>query len=98
MIECRDVSFSYEPERKALDGVSFRVKPGEAVGLIGANGAGKSTLMMALLGLVECEGEILVDGVRVEKRTLSDIRRKLGDDPQNCHTIRTVWGKGYRIE
>ena len=78
MIECRDVSFSYEPERKALDGVSFRVKPGEAVGLIGANGAGKSTLMMALLGLVECEGEILVDGVRVEKRTLSDIRRKLG--------------------
>ncbi len=78
MIECRDVSFSYEPERKALDGVTFRVKPGEAVGLIGANGAGKSTLMMALLGLVECEGEILVDGVRVEKRTLSDIRRKLG--------------------
>ncbi len=29
---------------------------------------------------------------------IRNIRRKLGDDPQNCHTIRTVWGKGYRIE
>ena len=29
---------------------------------------------------------------------IKNIRRKLGDDPQNCHTIRTVWGKGYRIE
>ena len=29
---------------------------------------------------------------------IRNIRRKLGDDPQNCQTIRTVWGKGYRIE
>lgn len=29
---------------------------------------------------------------------IRNIRRKLGDDPQNCHTIRTVWGKGYRVE
>jgi DNA-binding response OmpR family regulator len=29
---------------------------------------------------------------------IRNIRRKLGDDHQNCHTIRTVWGKGYRIE
>ncbi len=29
---------------------------------------------------------------------IRNIRRKLGDDPQNCHTIRTVWGKGYKIE
>lgn len=29
---------------------------------------------------------------------IRNIRKKLGDDPQNCHTIRTVWGKGYRIE
>lgn len=29
---------------------------------------------------------------------IGNIRRKLGDDPQNCHTIRTVWGRGYRIE
>ncbi len=78
MIECRNVSFAYEPGQKALDGVTFRVGPGEAVGLIGANGAGKSTLMKALLGLIECEGEILVDGRRVEKRTLADIRRRLG--------------------
>ena len=78
MIELRDVSFAYEAGRAALDGVSLRIAPGEAVGLIGANGAGKSTLMKALLGLIEPRGEVLVDGVRVEKRTLANIRRKLG--------------------
>lgn len=83
MIALKDVSFAYEPGRPALDGVSFRIAKGEAVGLIGANGAGKSTLMKALLGLVDAEGEIAVDGLRVEKRNLPEIRRRLGCVLQN---------------
>ncbi len=78
MIEVRDVSFAYEAGRYALRDVRFHIAPGETVGLIGANGAGKSTLMKALLGLVFPEGEIVVDGVRVEKRTLARVRQKLG--------------------
>ena len=83
MIECRGVSYAYEEGRYALRDVSFRIAPGEAGGLIGANGAGKSTLMKALLGLVFPEGEIAVDGVGVQKRTLAEVRRKLGYVLQN---------------
>ena len=83
MIECRGVSYAYEADRRALRDVTFHIAPGECVGLIGANGAGKSTLMKALLGLVFPEGEITVDGVRVEKRTLGQIRQKLGYVLQN---------------
>ena len=79
MITFDNVSFSYEADAPVLRGVSFHIAPCEAVGLIGANGAGKSTIMKLLLGLLPCtEGEITVDGVRVEKKTLPQIRRTLG--------------------
>ena len=83
MIEFENVSFAYDPKRPVLTDLTFRVGAGESVGLIGANGAGKSTLMKALLGLVQAQGTIRVDGVAVEKRTLPEIRRKLGFVLQN---------------
>ena len=83
MIVCQDVCCGYAAGRTVLEGVSFHIERGEAVGLIGANGAGKSTLMKALLGLVQAQGTIRVDGVAVEKRTLPEIRRKLGFVLQN---------------
>ena len=78
MIEFQNVSFAYEKGRPVLRDLSFRIEDGEAVGLIGANGAGKSTLMKLLLGLLQGEGKILVDGVEVRRETLGEIRRKLG--------------------
>ncbi len=79
MITFNNVSFAYEADAPVLKSVSFHIAPGEAVGLIGANGAGKSTIMKLMLGLLPCtEGEIHVDGVRVEKKTLPQIRRTLG--------------------
>ena len=84
MIEFKHVDFSYEKDRPVLRDLSFRIEKGESVGLIGANGAGKSTVMKLLLGLLApTSGEILVDGVRVEKKTLPEIRRKLGFVLQN---------------
>ena len=79
MITFDNVSFAYKAGAPVLRGVSFHIAPGEAVGLIGANGAGKSTIMKLMLGLLPCtEGEIRVDGVRVEKKALPQIRRALG--------------------
>ncbi len=78
MIEFQHVSFAYETWRPVLQDVCFCVKQGETVGLIGANGAGKSTLMKALVGLLPTDGNILVKGVRLEKRTLPAIRRSVG--------------------
>jgi len=83
MIEFKDVSFAYEKDKYVLRDMSFEIGSGESVGLIGANGAGKSTIMKLLLGLVQGEGSILVDGIEVKKETLGEIRSKLGFVLQN---------------
>ena len=83
MIEFQHVSFSYEKEHPVLKDLSFRIEKGESVGLIGANGAGKSTVMKLLLGLLEGDGKILVDGVEVSRGTVGEVRRKLGFVLQN---------------
>ena len=83
MIEFQNVSFAYDKGSPVIRDLSFRVEDGQSVGLIGANGAGKSTVMKLLLGLLTGRGKILVDGVRVEKNTLGEIRKKLGFVLQN---------------
>ena len=83
MIEFQHVSFSYEKDRPVIEDLSFRIERGESVGLIGANGAGKSTVMKLLLGLIAGEGRIFVDGIEVNKASLSSVRRRLGFVLQN---------------
>lgn len=78
MIEFKNVSFSYNGTNMVVENLNFTIRPGEAVGLIGANGTGKSTIMKLLLGLLEGQGEILVDGQPVNRKNISDIRRKIG--------------------
>jgi len=69
--------------RTALDGLSFKVESGPAVGLLGPNGAGKTTLMKTLLGLTGySRGEVRVLGFDVAKAPLES-RQKLGYMPEN---------------
>lgn len=94
MISFENVSFSYENGTTVLNNVSFEIGDGESVGLIGANGAGKSTLMKLLLGLLPFEGNIFVDGMRVEKKNLLQIRKKIGfvlQDSDNQMFMPTVF-------
>jgi len=53
MLEFENVSFSYEQEQPILSEVSFKIAPGEQLGLIGANGAGKSTILNTVSGLLK---------------------------------------------
>lgn len=94
MIRLEHVSFAYEQDAPVLQELTFEIRDGESVGLIGANGAGKSTLMKILLGLLPCEGMVTVDGVAVEKKNLAEIRRKLGfvlQDSDNQMFMPTVY-------
>lgn len=77
MIEFEQVFVSYR-DNPVLKSVSFSVRPGEQVGLIGANGAGKSTLMKAALGLISCKGSIRIDGMPLNRENLANIRRSMG--------------------
>ncbi len=94
-VEVRNLEFVYPDGHKALNGLSFRINPGESVGIVGANGAGKSTLLLLLMGILTPQkGEILVDEVRVEKKTLSVIRKKMGlvfQDPDDQLFMTTVY-------
>ena len=83
MIEFQNVSFAYEAGKTVIRDLSFSLRDGESVGLIGANGAGKSTVMKLLLGLIAGEGRILVDGMRLDKTNLAGIRKKIGFVLQN---------------
>lgn len=92
MIEFENVSFSYG-DSPVLDNISFKLYPGESVGLIGANGAGKSTLMKISLGLLKYSGNVTVEDTMVSKENLEIIRKKLGfvlQDSDNQMFMNTV--------
>jgi len=78
-IEFKDVTFSYEKGKPALKDISFKVKAGEMIGLVGKSGSGKSTLLSMLCRFYAVdEGEILIDGVPIQKIRLADLRQNIG--------------------
>ena len=79
-MEFRQVRYSYEGSREeALRGVDFKIGHGEKVALLGPNGAGKSTLLLHTDGLLlPASGEVVVCGMPVERKTLADVRRRVG--------------------
>jgi len=78
-IEFRHVSFSYKGEDRVLNDVSFSVREGETVAIVGATGAGKTSLLHLLEGFYDVEkGAILVDGIDIRKRDLTHLRSQIG--------------------
>jgi subfamily B ATP-binding cassette protein MsbA len=80
-IEFRDVTFGYEDGhgRNALRGVSFTVRAGQMVALVGRSGAGKTTLVNLLPRFYEATaGSILIDGVDIRRVTLASLRAQIG--------------------
>lgn len=84
-IEFQNVKFTYPEARKsALNGITFKVKRGEKVGIIGKNGSGKTTIEKLILGLyAPDEGSILIDGIDINQIDPVDLRTNIGYVPQD---------------
>ena len=73
-IDFRGIQFTYDKSRWILDGVSFEVKPGETVAIVGRSGGGKSTLVSLLPRYYDTLGEICIDGINIQELALSNLR------------------------
>ena len=76
----RQVSFSYENKgQQVLQEISFEVRPGQCVGIVGATGAGKTTLVNLLTRFYDpTEGDILLDGLDLREYKVADLRNQFG--------------------
>lgn len=101
IVEFRNVSFAYEGAGdNSLENISFSVKKGETVGIIGSTGSGKTTLVNLIPAFYEASsGEVLAGGVNVNELSLEELRSKIAVVPQKSvlfkGTVREnmLWGK-----
>ncbi len=77
-IAFKNVHFSYVEDEEVLKGISFKVKAGETVAIVGATGAGKSTIINLLSRFYDItEGTICVDGIDIKEATLASLRQEI---------------------
>lgn len=84
-VEFRNVVFTYpNAQQPALNQVSFKIKAGEHVAILGKNGSGKSTLEKLIMGLYQpAQGSVLIDGVDMRQLDVTQLRRNIGYVPQD---------------
>ena len=78
-VEFRHVQFGYNPDNLLMTDVSFEVKPGQKIAIVGPTGAGKTTLINLLMRFYEIGGgEIIVDGINTKEMTRHELRKHFG--------------------
>lgn len=84
-IEFKNVTFAYPgTTHNALENISFKIEPGERVGILGRNGSGKTTVEKLILGLyVPISGSVLIDGIDINQIDPVDLRKNIGYVPQD---------------
>lgn len=96
IIDVKNLSFRYKESQEYYDvkGITFHVKRGEWLSIVGHNGSGKSTTVRLIDGLLEAEsGEIVIDGQRLTEENIWNIRRQIGmvfQNPDNQFVGATV--------
>ena len=96
IIDVKNLSFRYKESQEYYDvkGITFHVKRGEWLSIVGHNGSGKSTTVRLIDGLLEAEsGEIVIDGQRLTEENIWSIRRQIGmvfQNPDNQFVGATV--------
>jgi cobalt/nickel transport system ATP-binding protein len=109
IITIKQLNFTYHDGHRALTDIDLEIRKGEVFGIIGPTGAGKSTLLQHLNGILKGEGQVFVDGIKVEKKSDAKIREKVGivfqnpDDQLFCPTVYEdiafgLFNLGYKAE
>jgi ATP-binding cassette subfamily B protein len=99
-VSFENVSFSYpaRPDRAAVHGLNFSVRPGETVAIVGPSGAGKSTVFSLILRFYDPEaGKILVDGVDVREADPKAVRDRIAIVPQDVTVFAASAGDNIRF-
>ena len=78
IIQVNKINYKYPDGYRAIKDVSFYVREGEKLGIIGANGAGKSTILKLLTGILISEnGNVIIDNILINKNNLREIRKTM---------------------
>jgi len=95
VFELKDISYTYKVDRNAVDNLSFNVREGESITIIGTNGSGKSTLLYILDGLLEpVSGSLSVFGKTIRNGFPSELRQRISllfQNPQAQLFSLSVW-------
>lgn len=84
MIKVSHLQFTYNQNERFIEDLSFEIKKGSWVSIVGHNGSGKSTLAKLLVGLLKANsGDILIDGRLLDEQSVYDVRKKIGIVFQN---------------
>ncbi len=85
-IEFKDVEFSYKQDQPVLNSLSFSVKEGETIALMGESGAGKTTIASLLIRFYDCnKGEILISGKNIKELSEKKLRDTISYAPQDLY-------------
>ncbi|CAB4665483.1 MAG: ATP-binding cassette domain-containing protein [Actinobacteria bacterium] len=98
ILEFKDVEFRYPgAEHPVLTGITFTAKPGEMTAIVGSTGSGKTTLLNLIPRFIDCtNGEILINGLKVEDQSLESIWAEIGLVPQRAFLFGGTVGANLR--
>ncbi|MBN2432596.1 MAG: ABC transporter ATP-binding protein [Acidobacteria bacterium] len=97
-IEFRNVEFSYNPDSPILKDLSFRIRPGERVALVGHTGSGKTTIISLLNRLYDIQsGSILLDSQDIRRYDLHDLRHQIATVPQDVFLFTGKLGENISL-
>lgn len=95
MIEIKNISKSYQKDKKVLENLSLKIEDGCVFGFIGPNGAGKTTTLEMITGILDLDdGNILIDGIDIAKNPL-EAKKRFGFVPDSPDAFEKLTGLEY---